>query len=99
VRHAGAGLGAGLRRWLPKHLFIYIMGRGFFTTWIAAAGAGALASRWSTHRSHRSGDLMLARFLTASGEAFLTGMLTRSFVAFPAGVAGDLLGRLYLPRD
>lgn len=36
-------LGAGVRRWLPGHLFIYIMGRGFFVTWAAAAGAGALA--------------------------------------------------------
>ena len=32
-------LGAGVRRWLPGHLFIYILGRGFFTIdssiWVA----------------------------------------------------------------
>ena len=37
-------LGAGVRRWLPGHLFIYILGRGFFTTWVAVALAGALAA-------------------------------------------------------
>ena len=36
-------LGAGVRRWLPQHLFVYIMGRGFFTTWVAVAVAGALS--------------------------------------------------------
>ena len=28
-------VGAAMRRWLPKHLFVYILGRGFFTTWVA----------------------------------------------------------------
>ena len=32
------GLGAAVRRWLPHHLFIYILGRGFFVTAAAVAG-------------------------------------------------------------
>jgi hypothetical protein len=36
--------GAGLRRWLPHHLFVYILGRGFFATALAVASAGALAA-------------------------------------------------------
>jgi uncharacterized membrane protein len=94
------GLGAGLRRWLPKHLFIYIMGRGFFTTWIAAAGAGALAlALVDAPIGTDPGDLMLARFLTASGEAFLTGMLTAIFVAFRPEWLATYSDRLYLPKD
>lgn len=93
-------LGAGVRRWLPGHLFIYIMGRGFFVTWIAAAGAGALAlAVTATPVGTSLDDLLLARFLTASGEAFLTGMLTAIFVAFRPQWLATYSDRLYLPRD
>lgn len=93
-------LGAALRRWLPKHLFIYILGRGFFATWIAAAGAGALAlAIVEAPTGTDPGDLLLARFLTASGEAFLTGMLTAIFVAFRPEWLATYSDRLYLPRD
>ena len=93
-------LGAGVRRWLPGHLFIYIMGRGFFVTWIAAAGAGALAlAVTATPVGTSLDDLLLARFLTASGEAFLTGMLTAIFVAFRPQWLATYSDRLYLPKD
>ncbi|MBL8353047.1 MAG: hypothetical protein JNL87_22355 [Burkholderiaceae bacterium] len=93
-------LGAAQRRWLPKHLFVYIMGRGFFTTWIAAAGAGALALLLvDAPPGTDPGDLLLARFLTASGEAFLTGMLTAIFVAFRPEWLATYSDRLYLPKD
>ena len=36
-------LGAALRRWLPHHLFVYILGRGFFATAVAGSLAGALS--------------------------------------------------------
>ena len=92
-------LGAALRRWLPNHLFIYIMGRGFFTTWIAAATAGALALLLvDAPGGTDTGDLLLARFLTASGEAFLTGMLTAIFVAFRPEWLATYADRIYLPR-
>jgi uncharacterized membrane protein len=93
-------LGAGVRRWLPHHLFIYIMGRGFFTTWIAVAVAGALAlGQQAAPAGTDDGDLLLARFLTASGEAFLTGMLTAIFVAYRPQWLATYSDRLYLPRD
>ena len=93
-------LGAGVRRWLPGHLFIYIMGRGFFVTWAAAAGAGALALRVTAQPVGTSlDDLLLARCLTASGEAFLTGMLTAIFVAFRPQWLATYSDQLYLPRD
>ena len=93
-------LGAGVRRWLPGHLFIYILGRGFFTTWVAVALTGALAlGRAANPVGTDDGDLLLARFLTASGEAFLTGMLTAIFVAFRPDWLATYSDRLYLPKD
>ena len=93
-------LGAAVRRWLPGHLFIYIMGRGFFVTWAAAAGAGALALLLvDAPGGTDAGDLLLARFLTASGEAFLTGMLTAIFVAFRPEWLATYSDHLYLPKD
>ena len=94
------GLGAAVRRWLPNHLFVYIMARGFFATWIAAASAGALSlALVDAPLGTDTGDLLLARFLTASGEAFLTGMFSAIFVAFRPEWLATYSDRLYLPRD
>lgn len=93
-------LGAGVRRWLPGHLFVYIMGRGFFATWVAVATTGWLAlTQVGAPLGTSHGDLVLARFLTASGEAFLTGMLVAIFVAFRPGWLATYSDRLYLPKD
>ena len=93
-------LGAGVRRWLPGHLFVYIMGRGFFATWVAVATTGWLAlKQGAAPVGTDHGDLVLARFLTASGEAFLTGMLVAIFVAFRPGWLATYSDRLYLPKD
>ena len=94
------GLGAALRRWLPNHLFVYIMARGFFATGIAAAGAGALSlALVDAPVGTDPADLLLARLLTASGEAFLTGMFTAIFVAFRPEWLATYSDRLYLPKD
>lgn len=93
-------LGAALRRWLPNHLFVYIMARGFFATGIAAAVAGALSlALVGPPPGTDPDDLLLARLLTASGEAFLTGMFTAIFVAFRPEWLATYSDRLYLPRD
>ncbi len=34
-------LGSAVRRWLPHHLFVYILGRGFIATALANTAAGA----------------------------------------------------------
>ena len=93
-------LGAALRRWLPNHLFVYILGRGFFATMLAAAGAGALALAISgAPVGSDAGDVLMARWLSASGEAFLTGMLVAIFVAFRPQWLATYSDRVYLPRD
>lgn len=37
------GLGAAVRRWLPRHLMVYILGRGFMATLLAGSLSGAAA--------------------------------------------------------
>lgn len=92
--------GAALRRWLPRHLFIYILGRGFFATWVAVATAGALAlAVTGAPPGTEPGDLLLGRFLAASGEAFMTGMFAAIFVAFRPEWLATYADRIYLPRD
>ncbi len=94
------GLGAALRRWLPNHLFVYILGRGFLVTALAVGGAGVL-SVWlfGTPPGLTADDLMLARGLTAWGDAFLTGMMAAIFVAFRPSWLATYADRIYLPRD
>ena len=89
-------IGAMLRRWLPHHLFIYILGRGFFGTLLSCVLAG-----WAT-LSLQPGpvppELYIARWLTAFGEAFLTGMVVAILVAFRPHWLATYTDRLYLPR-
>ena len=90
--------GAMLRRWLPNHLFIYILGRGFFAT-AAAAGLAGAASAFAhvLPGGLAFGDLALARLLAAWGDAFLCGMLVAIFVAFKPEWLATYADRLYLP--
>ena len=76
-------MGLGLRRWLPHHLFIYILGRGFIVTALAITATGYLAAL-AQHRPDTLGleEWMLAHWLLGWGEAISTGMLTAIFVAF-----------------
>lgn len=77
------GIGLTIRRLLPKHLFIYILGRGFIATGLAMSVAGCLSVLLHPQRPDTELSLvMLAHILMASGEAFATGMLTAIFVAF-----------------
>ncbi|WP_396269834.1 hypothetical protein [Ideonella sp.] len=77
------GLGALIRRWLPHHLFVYILGRGFFASLLAMSLSGLLA--WMVQGEPagvQAEDLLLGRWLSAWADAFLTGMMVAIFVAF-----------------
>jgi len=93
-------LGAAIRRWLPNHLFVYILGRGFFATAIAGALTGALAVAAgglpSAGSGLQPGDLMLARLLAAWGDAFLAGMFVAIFVAFRPQYLATYADRIWL---
>jgi uncharacterized membrane protein len=94
----GLLLGLLLRRWLPQHLFVYILGRGFFATAVATAAAGVISS-WlhGAPGGLVDGDVMLGRWLAAWGDAWLSGMVTAIFVAFRPQWLATYADRLYLP--
>jgi uncharacterized membrane protein len=99
---AALALGAAVRRWLPNHLFVYILGRGFFATALAGSAAGALALLLDrAPRGLSVGDLLLARFLAAWGDAFITGMMVAIFVAFRPQWLATYADRIWLqpPRQ
>jgi uncharacterized membrane protein len=92
-------LGAAVRRWLPNHLMVYILGRGFFATAIAGTLAGSLAAwQQAAPAGLDTGDVMLARWLVAWGDAVLTGMLVAIFVAFRPQWLATYADRIWLPR-
>ncbi|MDT6962790.1 energy-coupling factor ABC transporter permease [Cupriavidus sp. SZY C1] len=81
-------LQAAMRRWLPRHLFIFILGHGYFAALLAAIVAGALRVAWLAHTGFPADvGLSAAESLTgvvviAFGEAFLSGMLVAIFVIY-----------------
>lgn len=77
------GIGQMLRRWLPPNPFVYTLGRGFLGTATAVFLSGVLME--VLHRlvgGVVQEQVLVARWLMAWGDAFLTGMLTAMFVAF-----------------
>jgi uncharacterized membrane protein len=76
-------LGAVLRRWLPANPFIYTLGRGFLGT-----AAVVFVSGTVYELIHHLVDgvplleALVARWLMAWGDAFLTGLVVAVFVAF-----------------
>ena len=95
------GLGAALRRWLPQHPFIYILGRGFLGTALCLFVARALQT-WSAGAQQEVGTglSLVAQWLMAWGDAFLTGLLTAIGVAFRPQWLATWSDRLYLrPPD
>jgi uncharacterized membrane protein len=92
------GFGAALRRWLPHHLFVYILGRGFFATAASTGLAGAASAfAHALPGGLAFTDLALARLLAAWGDAFLCGMFVAIFVAFRPHWLATYADRLYLP--
>ena len=93
------GLGALVRRYTGTKPFVYVLGRAFLGTVACVFAAGAL-SQWSGHALPGvGGDLSLvARWLMAWGDGFVTGMLAAIFVAFKPEWLATWSDRLYLPR-
>ena len=92
-------LGAVIRRLIGTQPFVYVLGRAFLGT----AGCVFLANvlgQWSGHSLPGvEGDLSLvARWLMAWGDAFVTGMLTAIFVAFKPEWLATWSDRLYLRK-
>lgn len=92
------GFGLALRRWLPRHLFVYILGRAFIGTALATTAAGVLASKLhGVPAGLTEDDLLLGRWLAAWGDAWIAGSLTAIFVAYRPHWLATYTDRLYLP--
>ncbi len=76
-------IGLATRRWLPRHPFVFILGRGFLVTALAMVLAGTLSALSAPlPEGTELGSVLLGHWLMAWGEAFATGMLVAIFVAF-----------------
>jgi uncharacterized membrane protein len=96
----GLGLGLLTRRFLPHHLFVYIIARGFFATALAMMLAGAARVLLAPPVPEAdTGLLLVGHVLIAWGEAFATGGLTAVFVAFRPEWLLTWSDRRYLPVD
>lgn len=76
-------VGAALRRWLPPNIFIYTLGRAFLGTALSVFLAGVLFE--VIHHllgGNTLHEALVARWLMAWGDAFLTGLFAAVFVAF-----------------
>ena len=91
------GLGALVRRYTGTKPFVYVLGRAFLGTVICVFAAGVL-SQWSGHLLPGVGNelSLVARWLMAWGDGFVTGMLTAIFVAFKPEWLATWSDRLYL---
>lgn len=96
------GLGAAIRRWVGTHLFVYVLGRAFLGTALCLFAAGSLA-QWlgavgGPLAGVPEGLSLVARWLMAWGDAFVTGLLAAVFVAFRPQWLATWSDRLYLHR-
>lgn len=94
------GLGLAIRRWLPNHLFVYILGRGFIATALSVAATGVPANLADQRPATTALDeWLLAHWLLGWGEAISTGMLTAIFVAFKPHWLLTYSDQRYLPKS
>jgi uncharacterized membrane protein len=79
----GLAIGAAVRRVLGTHPFVYVLGRAFAGSVLSLFAASVLR-QWSGEALPGVGPnlSLVAHWLTAWGDAFVTGMLAAIFVAF-----------------
>ena len=90
-------LGAALRRWVSHHPFVYVLGRGFLGS-VLCIFAASLLAQWTGHElpNVSSGLSVIAFWLMAWGDAFVTGMMCAIFVAFKPQWLATWSDNLYL---
>jgi uncharacterized membrane protein len=93
-------LGAALRRWVAHHPFVYVLGRGFLGS-VLCIFAASLLAQWTGHDlpNVSSGLSVIAFWLMAWGDAFITGMMCAIFVAFKPYWLATWSDDLYLLKN
>ena len=90
-------VGALLRRWAGTHPFVFILARGFAGTVLCTFAASSLALMAGHELQHVGQGLSLvARWLMAWGDGFMTGMMAAIFVALRPQWLATWSDRLYL---
>jgi len=83
--YCGDAVMRGVERFLPRHLFVYLLGNGFFGALVMLALAGILSfgvQRLWMPPSPMQGDTLAFMLLLSWGEAFLTGFLLTIFTVY-----------------
>ena len=109
-----AALQRAVARWLPKNLFIFIIGNGMFVTLAATAltsvlllllsiglsapGAGDAAADAAVAPTAHLADYIGYSLLLAWGEALVSGMLFSALVIFTPRIVLTYRQDLYLPK-
>jgi uncharacterized membrane protein len=92
-------MGAAIRRWIGPHLFVYVLGRAFIGTAMCVFVAGLLAQLTGHSMPGIEDDLSLvAHWLVAWGDAFMTGLFVSIMVAFKPEWLATWSDRLYLKK-
>lgn len=92
-------MGAAVRRWIGPHLFVYVLGRAFIGTAVCVFTAGLLAQLTGHSMPGIDDDLSLvAHWLVAWGDAFMTGLFVSIMVAFRPDWLATWSDRLYLKQ-
>ena len=92
-------LGAAIRRWVGTYLFVFIFARAFMGTALCVFAAGLLAQFSGHSLPGIDNDLSLvAHWLLAWGDAFLTGMFVAIMVAFKPDWLATWSDQLYLKK-
>jgi len=89
--------GLAVRRWIGPFIFVYVLGRAFIGTAVCVFVAGLLA-QFAGHSMPGidNGLSLVAHWLVAWGDAFMTGLLTSIMVAFKPEWLATWSDRLYL---
>jgi uncharacterized membrane protein len=92
-------LGAALRRWVPHHPFVYVLGRGFLGS-VLCIFAASLLAQWIGHELPNVGTglSLIGFWLMAWGDAFVTGMMCAIFVAFKPHWLATWSDQMYLKQ-
>ena len=81
---AALAVGLAMRRFLPTHPFVYVLGRAFFGTMLVLVPCGLLraVALHTGALTLPTADLAIAQWLLSWGEATLTGMLAAALMVY-----------------
>ena len=97
------GLQRALARWLPKNLFVFIIGNGLFVTLVTTAAIStlllAVSLGWvaAPAAADHFGEYLGYALLLTWGEALASGMIFSALVIFTPNLVLTYRADLYLP--